>query len=367
MAFVKKMGVSSDYEVSTLQCSGCSTVFHGSCLSLDESVIPFLFVVERIGGWCCLPCRGRLSSDLNRGKSIVSKTTSPHTSETSLDSITTELNEIRSQMKSLNDLLRSTKPVSASREVNAAVLNPVVWPSLARSNIKESTDDGVCSSDIGGDHSVKPTGSSKLNNELRTALLSAVHGEFKSISQRSMNVLVSGLPIRGDISDSDQFVKLCDNYFGLRPNIRSLVRLGDVKKEKIQPLLVSLKSKDEADHLIEFAKVLRTASDKLIRDQVYFNKHLTRAEAAAAFEARERFREKKKRDSLKQSTLQADRPSKSSPTNSSSLSLVPPLIDLSMGLAAGGLKDHPLMMTSDSGGVSSKSSISHSVNGVSVS
>jgi len=268
-------------------------------------------------------------------------------------------------VKSLNDLLRSTKPVSVSKEINAAALNPVVWPTLARSNIKKDIDNGACSSDIGGDQSVKPSGSFKLNNELRTAVLSAVHGEFKSISQRSMNVLVSGLPIRGDISDSDQFVKLCEDHFGFRPNIRSLVRLGDVKKDKIQPLLVSLKSKDEADHLIEYAKVLRTASDKLIRDQVYFNKHLTRAEAAAAFEARERFREKKKRDSLKQSTLQSDQPSKSSPTISNSS--VPPLIDLSMDWSAGGLKDHPLMIASASGGGPSTSSISLSVDGASVS
>ena len=125
-------------------------------------------------------------------------------------------------------------------------------------------------------------------------------------------------------------------------------------------------SKDEADHLIEFAKVLRTASDRLIRDLVYFNKHLTRAEAAAAFEAREKLREKKKRDSLRQSTQQSDQPWKSSPTSSNLLSLVPPLIDLSIDWAAGGSKDHPLMTTSASGGDPSMSSISHSVDGVCV-
>ena len=102
----KQTDATSNFEVNILQCCGCSAVFHRSGLGLDESVLPFLYVMDRIGGWCCLQCPGHLASSVNRGKSIVFKPQSIN-SDTKLDTIKNELNDIRSQMESLTDLLHS--------------------------------------------------------------------------------------------------------------------------------------------------------------------------------------------------------------------------------------------------------------------
>ena len=80
----KQTDAISNFQVNILQCCGCSAVFHGNCLALDKSVLPFLYVMDRIGGWCCLQCRGRLAASVNRGKSIVFKPQSIN-SDTKLD------------------------------------------------------------------------------------------------------------------------------------------------------------------------------------------------------------------------------------------------------------------------------------------
>ena len=58
---------------------------------------------------------------------------------------------------------------------------------------------------------------SGINAEFRTAMLSAVHSEFHTVSQRAMNVVVSGLPIKSNISDANQFSGLCETYFFFQP------------------------------------------------------------------------------------------------------------------------------------------------------
>ena len=73
-------------------------------------------------------------------------------------------------------------------------------------------------------------------------------------------------------------------------------RFGSLIKGKVQPLLISLTSTKDVEHILTYAKGLRTSSDLIIRDQVFVNKHLTRAKVRAAFEARSTLRNKKKQD-----------------------------------------------------------------------
>ena len=117
-------------------------------------------------------------------------------------------------------------------------------------------------------------------------MLTAVHTELNSKSKRSCNVVVSGLQPSAISSDGEQFRELCSYHFNLQPQIRSTHRLGDPASGKTQPLLVSLESPDEVESLIRVAKNLRKSTNHHVRDNLFINRHLTKTEAAAAFNAR---------------------------------------------------------------------------------
>jgi hypothetical protein len=55
---------------------------------------------------------------------------------------------------------------------------------------------------------------------------------------------------------------------------------------KTRPLLVALKSVDQAKHIISSARQLRQSDNSQVRDSVYINPNLTKAEAAAAYQLR---------------------------------------------------------------------------------
>src|SRR5664279_930689 len=113
----------------------------------------------------------------------------------------------------------------------------------------------------------KPTAMAAFHN----AVAKAVHVENKTILNRSRNVVVSGLRIIEGLSDHEQVVTLCEHDLNIRPDIVSCKRLGRLIDGRIQPLLVSLSSSDNASRIIKRAKVLRESSDITIRNSVYIN------------------------------------------------------------------------------------------------
>ena len=64
--------------------------------------------------------------------------------------------------------------------------------------------------------------------------------------------------------------------------------------EGVQPLLVTLETVDEVKEILDHAKNLRQSTSLFVRQNVYMNKHLTKAEALAAYNARV-----KRRNSMK--------------------------------------------------------------------
>jgi hypothetical protein len=62
---------------------------------------------------------------------------------------------------------------------------------------------------------------------------------------------------------------------------------------KVQPLLVCMKDADQAQTLINSAKSLRASADPIVRQQVYINAYLTKAEAEAAYYVRVQRRQAK--------------------------------------------------------------------------
>jgi len=71
--------------------------------------------------------------------------------------------------------------------------------------------------------------------------------------------------------------------FNLATDISVCKRLGQQVTGKIQSLLVVLSNPDHASLILSDAKKLRHSVDMLVRNKVFINPHLTRAEAMAAY------------------------------------------------------------------------------------
>ena len=156
----------------------------------------------------------------------------------------------------------------------------------------------------GGNLSISHGQAGKLTNSMhqshgtntrdfREAVLLTVHSEMNNISKRSNDVVVSGLPPKHGVTDSDLFRDMCFDHLSTTIEIVRTKRLG-VNTGKIQPLLVTVPNQESATRLVELSRTLRSSSDQSIREKVYINRHLTKAEASAAYALRCNRRSKNK-------------------------------------------------------------------------
>ena len=141
-------------------------------------------------------------------------------------------------------------------------------------------------------------------DSFRSAVLSAVYSERHTSDTRAKNFVVSGLPVNSDVDDKTAVEQLCQTEMNIRPNIRSCRRLGKRVEGKVQSVLVSVYTVDEASSVISNAKQLRKSNDSLVKGQVFINADLTKAQSAAAYELRCQ-RRKKLQDRMNQ-TAHAD-------------------------------------------------------------
>ena len=108
--------------------------------------------------------------------------------------------------------------------------------------------------------------------------------------QRSNNIVITGL--HNSDNDSAFVTKLLEEEFGcdteLWPgvSVARCQRLGKLQDNKLQPLLVTLDSRDQADYYIKNARYLRSSNNHEIKSNVYINADLTPSEAKAAYELR---------------------------------------------------------------------------------
>jgi hypothetical protein len=123
-------------------------------------------------------------------------------------------------------------------------------------------------------------------DSFQQTVVAAVYIDQSVKKQRENSIIVNGLAPRDLTSDREQFTSLCVKEFQLEPQIAAVKRLGRCQAGKIQPLLVHLKQVDQAKQLITNAKKLRQSTDLITRDTIFINPNLTRAEAAAAYQAR---------------------------------------------------------------------------------
>ena len=292
----------NDFDPLILECCFCKIPYHSCCLKIDESLEPYLYVIASVGGWCCHACRelfmnkSKISKKQN-DRAVIENVGAFSTIPTILTNMNLELSALKVQIQSLSDNLPSNTQASQVgdfilKRTYAQVTGPTASQADPAVPPLVSVDQSSSSSSSGSAAAGKTSGigkellASNLNDQFRTAVLSAVHSEFKSISNRSSNIVISGLASRSGKSDKERFIEFCQRFFNFSPSVHSSRRLGSINKGKIQPLLISLNNSDDADYLLINAKNLRSVADPYVKGNIYINKHFTSAEAKANFEAR---------------------------------------------------------------------------------
>lgn len=131
-----------------------------------------------------------------------------------------------------------------------------------------------------------PAAASPTPRTIRETIVAAVYIDKAASDRRSSSFIVSGLPPTSSCTDQALVTDLCHRDLGVRPDVTAAKRLGQPSAHKVQPLLVHVKTADEARQIIARAKNLRRSTDAFIRQNTFINVNLTRAEAKAAYEVR---------------------------------------------------------------------------------
>jgi len=144
-------------------------------------------------------------------------------------------------------------------------------------------------------HNSQTNHSKEQLSKFRQSMVAAVYVDQRDKDRRSSSFIVSGLPISSNCSDQKIVADLCRNEFNIQVDISSTKRLSNSPTSsstsaKIPPLLVSVKNLAHAKEIISSARSLRQSTTPFIRDNVYINANLTKAEASAAYELRRRRR-----------------------------------------------------------------------------
>jgi len=120
---------------------------------------------------------------------------------------------------------------------------------------------------------------------LSDVVMSAIHKDQVNKDRRSKSVIVNGLPVSSGVSDKEHFRRLCSLEFGIEPNIVYARRLGTSSLSSanhVKPVLIALRTADEASILISHSKSVDRATNVAMRT-VFINPNLSKDEAKAAY------------------------------------------------------------------------------------
>ena len=188
-----------------------------------------------------------------------------------------------------------------------AALEKVVFDLTARLQTAhiDSTEDAVNKDSSSWSSVVKTNTQTPTNNIHISDVIKAVHGDLINKRNREKNIVITGLKPSSTIADKDLFRSFCASHLGIHPIPEpvSCRRLVSSKKQAmgksidpnhVHPLLVVFSCEEGANRILSNAKLLRQSSSDYVKASVYINRDLTKAEAAAEFELRERRRAKAK-------------------------------------------------------------------------
>ena len=136
------------------------------------------------------------------------------------------------------------------------------------------------------------SGGSGPPSNFRHAVAAVVYADQRAKERRAKSVVVSGMASSPNVSDAVSFQRLCMLELGVNPAVIYTRRLGLADGDRVQPLLVGLRSADEVTQLLSDAKKLRQSTDDQVRNNTYINKNLTKVEARLAYEERCRRRDR---------------------------------------------------------------------------
>ena len=125
-----------------------------------------------------------------------------------------------------------------------------------------------------------------VDRSMQESAVAAVYVDNQRRLNRSTNFIVSGLPPSTIRPDLNAVVDLCRQEFNEVLDIVHCMRLGKLVDGRTQPLLIVLKTAEQALRIIKAAKNLRLSTDSFIRQNVYISANLTKAESRAAYEVR---------------------------------------------------------------------------------
>lgn len=132
------------------------------------------------------------------------------------------------------------------------------------------------------------TKSQSLNNQ--NDAVAAMYIESENKARRANSFIISGLPSDAQTSDSELTKQLCHNEFDLSIEVTSSKRIGKPTTNQPQRLLVHIKSRDQAQAIIQIARCLRKSVKPEVRENIFINPNLTKAEAKVQFELRQQRR-----------------------------------------------------------------------------
>jgi hypothetical protein len=128
------------------------------------------------------------------------------------------------------------------------------------------------------------------SSQLKQDVLASMYVDMDLKQRRARNIIVSGLPYNDD--DFRAVGDLLVEEFSLQHlPIVSCKRIGRRIENRVQPLLVTMETREDADYFVANAKLLRDSWSPVVSECVFISADLTPAESKAAYELRCRRRE----------------------------------------------------------------------------
>ena len=269
--------VDDDDPSEQLFCDYCGVGSHLKCLKVESAIDgPFKDLISLIG-WICIKCKESLKHRIQKLENTCTSLKSEITKlKTSNGSLLKELTVLKSSLHPPpvnNNPSAQTKPVSIPVATDTRAIRTGSVQSYA---------------------SVASAVSKSPENLSIENIIKAIHLDTMSKDRKRTNIVVSGLKPMKNKDTKEQVSEFLHQYWNI-PMTTTITcrRLGSVKLDKIQPLLISLPDASIASEIIREARILRHSTDPYVKANVYVNPDRTKAEGLAAFELREQRRKAK--------------------------------------------------------------------------
>ena len=143
--------------------------------------------------------------------------------------------------------------------------------------------------------------------EAKHEAVTAMYVDMKRKQQRANNIVISGLPATDN--DAVRVTELLRSEYewdvtdwpGV--SVNKCRRLGKPQANKVQPLLVTLADRHQAEYYVNNAKILRSSEDPQVKLNVFINADLTSSESKAAYELRVQRRQREEREQARRDRL----------------------------------------------------------------